>query len=468
MDCEDFSVQRFLFRLMISISCVYGVALSATGKPQPSDSVAIIGAGASGLAAAKALHDKGYTNVTLFEKEARVGGKVFSLPHDNYTFEIGAFWIGEYYPTVTRLAKEYNVEFVTESLKFEVYDENLETELFDTFILAKHSVFAVAKALWNYQRLKAKFRDDLEQNGFAGIDPELFENFETFAVKHGIEPLADSFRPFWIGCGYGYYETTPAIYVLKLMLPAMESSVRNAVLNAIPFVNRRVLKKVDGGFQSIFKAIANDLPYPIHLSEPVVAVTRPAAGSEDQRIVVETAKRTQAFDWVLNSVDPKASLNFLDADANEQTLFSQVERYNYYLQVFKGSNLDHIKGKLLLPDHYGEIEDIGHMTLILNRAERPTYYTAAQPAPWDMSAAEVLDMLRSDVADLGGTVDEVILQQQWNYFPYVSQESLQSGFYDKLEARQGVRGMFFIGGIMNFETVETVTAYSEHLIKKFF
>jgi monoamine oxidase len=37
--------------------------------------IAVIGAGASGLTAAHTLRKKGYSNITVYEKDNRVGGK---------------------------------------------------------------------------------------------------------------------------------------------------------------------------------------------------------------------------------------------------------------------------------------------------------------------------------------------------------------------------------------------------------
>src|SRR5262245_16758385 len=52
--------------------------------------IAIIGAGASGLSLAYLLQEAGFRNVTVFEKEERVGGKCKTLSIDGRSYELGA------------------------------------------------------------------------------------------------------------------------------------------------------------------------------------------------------------------------------------------------------------------------------------------------------------------------------------------------------------------------------------------
>jgi|688.fasta_scaffold532506_1 spermine oxidase len=48
----------------------------------------IIGAGASGLAAASRLIERGLdpTKITILEAENRIGGRIFTVPHGNFFY----------------------------------------------------------------------------------------------------------------------------------------------------------------------------------------------------------------------------------------------------------------------------------------------------------------------------------------------------------------------------------------------
>ena len=65
-------------------------------------SVAIVGAGSSGLAAAHALQDAGHT-VTLFEKNSHVGGRATTRRRGGFIYDPGAQYIKGGSPISTAL-----------------------------------------------------------------------------------------------------------------------------------------------------------------------------------------------------------------------------------------------------------------------------------------------------------------------------------------------------------------------------
>lgn len=87
--------------LAASASAVGGMALrpsrafAATG-PSSQPRIAIIGAGISGMTAAMTLKDAGFTNVTVYEANNRIGGRTYTRKNDGF-FEAGQWveWGGE-------------------------------------------------------------------------------------------------------------------------------------------------------------------------------------------------------------------------------------------------------------------------------------------------------------------------------------------------------------------------------------
>ena len=76
--------------------------------------------------------------------------------------------------------------------------------------------------------------------------------------------------------------------------------------------------------------------------------------------------------------------------------------------------------------------------------------------------------LAGDVATSGGTFGQLVLQQDWDYFPHVGTQALQGGFYYKVEAMQGQNHTFYVGGTLSFETVEHSARYAQALVKGHF
>lgn len=57
-----------------------------------SKAIIIIGAGASGVAAAAKLISNGYKNVTILEASNRIGGRINTIPFGANVVDMGAQW----------------------------------------------------------------------------------------------------------------------------------------------------------------------------------------------------------------------------------------------------------------------------------------------------------------------------------------------------------------------------------------
>lgn len=70
--------------------------------------VVIVGAGLAGISAAAMLMENGFRDVTIFEAENRIGGRILSVPFANGIIDMGAQWIhGQTNNVVYDLASGY-------------------------------------------------------------------------------------------------------------------------------------------------------------------------------------------------------------------------------------------------------------------------------------------------------------------------------------------------------------------------
>lgn len=78
--------------------------------PKPHEHVCIIGAGPAGIHMAISLKEKGYSNIKIFEKTGRVGGKCSDFQLGGfYRFQGAEFLTIDYFDNFIELAKRYTV-----------------------------------------------------------------------------------------------------------------------------------------------------------------------------------------------------------------------------------------------------------------------------------------------------------------------------------------------------------------------
>ena len=68
----------------------------------------------------------------------------------------------------------------------------------------------------------------------------------------------------------------------------------------------------------------------------------------------------------------------------------------------------------------------------------------------------------------GGRLTRLIKRSDWHYFPPVGTNAFRYGYYPAMDALQGEEGTYYVGGLMNFESVETTAVYSRDLIRQHF
>lgn len=98
---------RKMLPLVIKIQFSTGQRSSSDHSNMKNPAIAIVGAGASGIAAATRLLDHGLTNLTIFEAENRIGGRINSVKIGDAYVDLGAQWChGEKGNVVYELAKD--------------------------------------------------------------------------------------------------------------------------------------------------------------------------------------------------------------------------------------------------------------------------------------------------------------------------------------------------------------------------
>jgi hypothetical protein len=406
--------------------------------------IGILGAGAAGLSAAHFLQERGYTNVTVFEKEQRVGGKCHTMWVDDRWYDLGAVGVTIGFHAVRALAREFDVDVPAKAhFGHRLFDADSGVPINLSVWQNLRVLFEVARFLFESARFRAILRPGLE-----GIDQELAVPFGAWARKRGLEALLPIMTPWNVGFGYGYLEEVPAAYVLKY----------NEPLLVLPALLRQGLYSVDRGFQHLWDEVAKSLN--VRMGVAVHGIER-----SESTVTLRCDTGSEVLDELIVTAPLPDMLAIMDCDAQEQELFSRVRWYDYY--VFCAS----VRGLVTSGGYYPKNCVPGRPGRLLanwRRWQDDDVANLYALAPSSMDVDTVQRLLAQDVAAGGATFGDVRFMRKWQYFHHVTPEDMARGFYDRLEARQGVRNTYLAGEVMNFATTEHVVRYSKHLVDRFF
>lgn len=427
--------------------------------------IAIVGAGVAGLTAAHHLLRRGYTHVTLYERNDRLGGKVFSYRTDAGVMELGALWAGTSYKVLMDLAHFYAVPAVEEDCQLMLHRGRKILPMLETFF-ADERRLEMSVALMNFAAATLRYQHEVHKIGFVDLDAALCQDFASFADKHHFVPVADAFRPFWLGCGYSDYAVTPAIYVLKLLVPILQSSIQELVSNRSLSHITNGMYWFPSGYSEIFQRIGATIP-DLRLGTEVTSIMRVPDGL-GFRIKITDAMHSEFFDRVIIAIEPSNILHILISDKHEQKLFSQVITHPYRMYLVRASHAGLGANKVLFFDQMMGPKDRPKVVSAMNRSTFGPRWVVGQLGGPNYGADCSEELARStlvdDLAAAGFSDIAIAYAAAWNYFPRVSCEAISAGFYDQLEKLQGVKSTFFVGSVFSSETVEHTAAYAAELV----
>jgi oxygen-dependent protoporphyrinogen oxidase len=429
-----------------------------------SDRIAIVGAGPSGLSAALKLKQLGYTNVTVFEKENRVGGKVNTLNSNGLAAELGAVFASPDYREVLRLARERNIPVAEYTVPRFTYVNG--AKLTPQQFLARYNTEAdpnvVARAVQAYAATLAAY-PQLDHDGFTTLPPELLnQTFTRFAAAKGFTPIAELARATITGFGYSYYEDMPAAYGMKI-LPWLVKVGPNGLQQPTYYT-------FPTGFQSLWTAVASELN--VRLSSPVVDIDRDS--NDDGRVSSREPKvltidvgadgnpandTTETFDTVIVTIPLNKVKYIMDLEWYEDVLFAKVDTDRYFVSLFTSPNLT--RGETVFVDDTARLSGINRVNAWGNRDTTSPIFIGYQLVDHNISPATIVATLAADIASLGqAAFGSVLFQKEWpDYFPSVSKDYAPY-FFHVVESLQGNNGIYYLGGTVAFETVEHTTRFA--------
>lgn len=437
--------------------------------------IAIIGAGPAGLSMAWYLRKQGYRDIVLYEARDRVGGMTYTESWGGDHFDLGANYVTKDYKEVRAVAGELGLELMTDDcFQKQISLDVHKRQLNDTNKLVQHDVSDLdfVLGIGKYLVVLAKYREMIDSPGFLGVQryPELMMSFGDFVETQGLQAVQNLFALPVTAFGYGHISHIPAPYVLKYMTASRFLSMV-AIGAGLP---TSWPKRFKLGFGHFFDVMAQGMD--VRLSSHVHRVERSAAGV---KLWSGQEEQPEHFDKLVLALPLDNCLHFLDARPEEQALFSPIKYQQYFMTT-------------------ALIEDFPQWPVVNEMNNPPTpFLFPARPHTWIFGKqieSSDFTLFYTSVGDRDITEEEIkacILEDldtffglagqgrfvKWmkhipwpKYFPHVDVELMNSfqgsgGYYDHLEALQGVDHTFYVGGLVAFELVETIMAYNKALVE---
>ena len=466
--------------------------------PQRNDRIAIVGGGPAGIHAAWALEERGFTNVVVFERDERVGGKSLTVRDANgIPHEMGTCYLHPAYAEIKRLLE---LTGATDEVKpggpdgdRDLYSAELtgtldrplklgdwmlgaiEQASFPKFLWwapdqlqAGNLVLAIQRYKLLHRRIFGRYEGSLPPRPDDDGMKHLNCTMGQFLRNHNLEALRPLLTLSHSVMGYGLIETIPALYGLWWNTPA----VLDAFLASGRDPEKPVLTMLSDGFSALWEKMATRVD--VVLGSNVTDIVRNPDGVEisGERGGEEFTERA---DWVVVTINLREALRVLDEDAEERLLFGGMRAATLVTHLVE---VHHRESECITywPDRLkvgldGRLYSVRDGRKCLRPGEPPTdgkdvlvtyqyfdYRVRRRKARW------VERMLREDLEDAGYTGVKVLKRNIWPYFNRFTQDGINRGYPWALFERQGVNRTWYLGGSACFESVHDITMYTQQVL----
>lgn len=412
------------------------------------DKIAIVGGGLSGLVMLQLLKEKGYKQVTLYEGDARLGGKLYSTCYNGRSYELGAIFGLPSQKCFRKWLKKLNIK--TDGPKLSRLNYNAKGELAPQ--LPKEELMAFLEEIHRLPTV-LKLYPSLQDVSLRNTEKPLMEPFSRWCDTHGFKVLKKIYMHYFTIFGLGPLDEVPAVYVHRIL----------NYDHLMTFMEVPEFLTCQGGVSSIVQALSKGIG-DVRLSQYVKAIKPYPSGQQ----LVMTDYDAVVYDAVIIAapLDRFKSLYLFD-DSIRQAL-DHVRSQNFAVHLWHVDQMPAGCGCIL--DNL-VVERRGHVTLWVNRwggmPKKDLMTTYVYEHPETKKNRTVLT-IQSDLEEFGIEHPRLYQAVHWKHCPYFTQDQLESGLYSKIEDLQGVDGIYFIGEFLSTLSMENVMAYAEYIANAYF
>ncbi len=417
--------------------------------------ICIIGGGPAGISLGMWLDEKGYTNYTILEKLDHVGGKCNSPYYKGKRYEMGAIMGVPGYHAVEECMAHYGG--VADGPRLAREFRTSDGRNLGQYPFPKIKGLGVKKQIKKFGSILETKYKGYDKNNHLNTNPDLMMPFDDFIRLNGVEKVKKIWINPYTAFGYGFMENVPAAYVMQYLdFPTTMSFVKTD------------LWTWKDGTQAIWERLNEKIARPVRLNSDISKIER-----RDGKVYVTVNGAVEEYDKLVVTAPLDGFLAYADADDFEKEHFSKIIHSNYQVFACLVEKYPGISG--YIQDNMASSR-LGHVMVYYHRwADEPDQVITAyalgnsnNPGDPVIPLEETRGLVLEDMKTQGFPVREIINECEWYYFPHISSADYKSGWYDRVEARQGQRNTYYAGEVLSFGDMDETCQYSKALAERFF
>ncbi|GAB2495766.1 MAG: FAD-dependent oxidoreductase [Cytophagales bacterium] len=241
----------------------------------PKTEVLIIGAGFSGLAAAKKLYEN-HTSFLLLEARDRLGGRVYTKRFEDFYLDFGGQWIGPTQDRMYELCRENGVEF------FETYNSGKNIidlrQRIKTYrgVIPKLNLFALLNLDWMMRKMQRMANSISLHAPWTHAKAKAWDKMTLEEFLRNNTRSNDAYTVIRVGCETIFACDPKDLSLLHALFYIRSGTSLDCLIN---IKNGAQQHRIKGGMQHLAEKMAERFAEQIHFNSPVKNIQKTETGN---------------------------------------------------------------------------------------------------------------------------------------------------------------------------------------------
>jgi hypothetical protein len=219
------------------------------------------------------------------------------------------------------------------------------------------------------------------------------------------------------------------------------------------------LVKIATGFQSLWERVAEDVRVVLNADIQKIEYNK-------SEVLITSHEKTETYNSLIVAVPLDKIISKFHKPPFDVSLIEKIKYRPYCCILFKINDANApVNNVLTMPPRLS-----ADPLIIIAYAAAENVYVAYMANDSHVSEESLRQNLISFIGgfNIKQNAVEFIAYKEWQYYPHVSLEDARNGFYDRINAGQGVNNTYYAGGSVDFESVECCITFSKALIRRYF